>query len=119
VEVPKWSNGSVCKTVVREFESHLPLHIETYSSRSINANSYQSLSEYVSIWSYSISASMAPCHGAETGSIPVGTAKVCLVRIMDNTGDFYSLNVGSIPARGAKMLDIVVLLIYNCIMRVW
>ena len=28
------------------------------------------------IWSYSISVSMAPCHGAETGSIPVGTARV-------------------------------------------
>ena len=34
---------------------------------------------------------------------------------MENTGDFYSLNVGSIPARGAKMLDIVVLLIYTFI----
>jgi hypothetical protein len=33
-------------------------------------------SQCASIWSYSISVSMAPCHGAETGSIPVGTAKI-------------------------------------------
>ena len=28
------------------------------------------------------------------------------VRIMDNTGDFYSLNVGSIPARRTKFANV-------------
>ena len=37
----------------------------------------------------------------------------CLVRIMDNTGDFYSLNVGSIPARGA--IYFFEFLLYNII----
>ena len=59
-------------------------------------------SQCASIWSYSISVSMAPCHGAETGSIPVGTAKFYSVRLSVRTQDFHSCKRGSTPLQSTK-----------------
>jgi hypothetical protein len=51
------------------------------------------------------------------GSIPSWPAKYSALSIMDNTGDFYSLDVGSIPAGRTKTFDKTKSLVYNLIYK--
>lgn len=63
-----------------------PLYWNTfaYVLTAFKARAHKSI-ECVSIWFHSISASIAPCHGAGPGSNPGGTANALLLQLVERT----------------------------------